>query len=72
MGSDSSKEATGSASEAKAVNNNIAVTESGSQQFGTAVILLWVIVAIKIAELCLSVYQAHRRSLKKKYLPNNP
>ena len=68
MGSNPSKESTGSAAEATAVNNNIAVSEhSAEKSFDSLIYLLILIAVIKVAEFFLKIYRSHQKNLKKRY-----
>lgn len=50
-----------------AVNNNIVIDESVAVHNNYIVILLFIIAGVKVIELIMNIYYAHRRNLRKRY-----
>lgn len=55
-----------------AVNNNLVFNPSTPVpiHYRTLEILIWTICIIKLLELCIGIYKAHQKYLKKKYTNN--
>lgn len=53
-----------------AVNNNLVFEEPVPTHSTTMIVLVSVICAIKILELCIYIYKEHRKNLKKRYNTN--
>lgn len=64
MGGSQTKQA---ATSSGAVNNNIVIDESVPIHNDYIVILLCIIAVVKVIELFMNIYYAHRRNLRKRY-----